>query len=139
MAFPTKKKKKNSVWTIFPSAPRPSPLKNQKFYLYCRLAVSECCLPPKSRNFWGCLQQSQSQKFNCDLSSETPGRGTWLGASDFSPLFQQLGWDLPDHLQNPKPRNPEKSQKVSKKSSSGPLTPDPPKSSKNSPKSQENC
>ena len=38
MAFP---KKKQRFGTIFLSAPNAAPLKNHKFYFYCRLAVSE--------------------------------------------------------------------------------------------------
>ena len=35
-------KKKTAFWTIFLSAPKaPPPLKNRKFYFYCRLSVSE--------------------------------------------------------------------------------------------------
>ena len=38
MAFPAKKQR---FWTIFVSAPKAPPLKNAKFYFYCRPAVSE--------------------------------------------------------------------------------------------------
>ena len=67
---------------------------------------------------------------------KTQGRGEHT----IKPPPPPQNWDLSDHLQSPKRRNPKNSQKVSKKSperSLGPPDPGPTKSSEKSPKVQK--